>query len=56
MKTQIYPRNLYVTQTNNVTKEKRSFMQRIKTKKEEKTFRAQAMSMEPNFSNDIYQK
>jgi len=55
MKTQIYPKSLYVTQINNVTKEKRSFVQIVNTGKEEKTFRAQAISMEPNFSNDIYQ-
>ena len=60
-KTQIhkYPKILYVKQINNVASQtvnkecSRKFTQVVKNYKKENEFRAQAASMEPNFTNII---
>lgn len=55
MKIKEYPKTLYIKQfTNNQNpRPVRKFTQTIKNKKHENEFRAQAASMEPNFTNII---
>ena len=48
-----YPKTLKIKQTCNVDGKARSFEHTVKNKKEEQTFRLQAASMAPNYTNEI---
>ena len=48
-----YPKTLYIKQVMKSVGQDRFFQQTINNKKQENEFRAQAASMEPNFTNEI---